>query len=59
MISRIVWCSAVVVAFVVAEWRGVNLLPTTAHAVIPASVRTAPNGYRDFARGSYGFHGGK
>jgi hypothetical protein len=49
---------AVVAAFAVMEWRGINMLPTTEHTRIPASVRSSPGGYRTYHT-YHGFHGGK
>lgn len=47
-------------AFVFAEWRGINLLPTGHHARVPASMRSSPGGYRSYQTWtSRGFHGGK
>lgn len=51
---------AVVAAFVVLEWRGVDLLPDTQRVVAPASVRGSPGAYRTYRSwGGGGFHGGK
>jgi len=49
---------AVFLAYGVLVWRGVNLLPTSSRAEIPANVRSSPGGYRSY-HSSYSFHGGK
>jgi hypothetical protein len=54
------YCAAVLLAFAVLERRGVDLFPQTHHAVVPASVRGTPGGYRVYrTTGGGGFRGGK
>jgi len=55
------YCSVVLVAFAVLQWRGVNLLPSPGSTQLPASVRSSPGGYRSYHSyfGIYGFHRGK
>jgi hypothetical protein len=54
------FCAAVVAAFLGLETRGVDLAPQTHHAVVPASVRGQPGGYRVYRGwGGGGFRGGK
>lgn len=54
------FCAAVLAAFVVLERRGIDLIPQTHHAVVPASVRGTPGGYRVYrSTGGGGFRGGK
>ncbi|HVE87702.1 MAG TPA: hypothetical protein VND93_32815 [Myxococcales bacterium] len=54
-----IYCAAVVLLFAVVEFRGMNLLPSSEHAVIPSSVRSSPGGYRSYHFWHTGFHGGK
>jgi len=55
-----VYSVLIVFGFVFMEWRGLNLLPTGRRAVVPASMRTSPGGYRSYQSwSSRGFHGGK
>ena len=54
-----IFCAAVVAAFAALEARGVDLFPAAQHAVIPASVRSSPGGYRSYHFWHSGFQGGK
>ena len=54
-----VFCALVVLAFTAVEVRGIDLIPRAQHAVIPASVRSSPGGYRSYHFWHSGFQGGK
>ncbi|MFN7955013.1 MAG: hypothetical protein U0610_25020 [bacterium] len=60
MIRYTLFCAALLGGFAYTEWRGVNWIPQAQHAVAPASVRSAPGGYRSYHYyRSGGFRGGK
>lgn len=48
---------AVLLAYAVAAWRGINVLPTSDRSEVPPSVRGSAGGYRGYS--FYSFHGGK
>jgi hypothetical protein len=54
-----IFCGLVCLAFAGAEARGVTLVRSSAHAAIPASVRSSPGGYRSYHFWHSGFQGGK
>ena len=54
-----IYCAVVVMGFAALEHRAVDLLPTAEHAVIPASVRSSPGGYRSYHFWHSGYAGGK
>ena len=53
-----VYALAVVTAYAILQWRGVNFFPNTTRFAMPASVRNTPGGYRSY-QVYHGFHGGK
>ena len=53
-----VYSIAVLIAYFVLVWRGVNVLPTSDHSQVPSSVRGSTHGYRSYSS-FRGFHGGK
>ena len=55
----IFFCAVVIAGFAALEARGVDLFRSAQHAVIPASVRSSPGGYRSYHFWHTGFQGGK
>lgn len=53
------FAGAVLLGFAILEILGTNLLPTSAHATAPASVRSSPGGYRSYHFWRTGYRGGK
>jgi hypothetical protein len=53
------YCGLLCAGFAVAEVRGLVLFKAARHAIIPASVRSSPGGYRSYHFWHSGFQGGK